>query len=274
MKTTCPKNYTNNSVRQKCESSVGVLKSANKKVLTPVTNTKRNITYGNEYCAVCNNDFFIESWNISASCSEISPSPPPPPQPATTEKLENTTTIRPTTTTTAVPVNASSSSSSSSNSSTSAINVVPPTTSASSFMDESNEIVKRIQFDAKTKSLVSNYNGKSYKCNYKASISPHLKPHLRTCIHALTSKCPEKSDDLQNELCNSHFASVYDEFEHAYKNAYCAACNGVNGTLAGCTTFNLVRIKNKAPDLFSTANKPTGTNLPCKYHAIKEKFCF
>lgn len=46
------------------------LVGSNKKIFIPVTNKNKKITYGNEYCAICNNDYAYVPWNLTAWCSQ------------------------------------------------------------------------------------------------------------------------------------------------------------------------------------------------------------
>ncbi|PSN47109.1 hypothetical protein C0J52_16006 [Blattella germanica] len=67
---TCPPNWVNIKIRQKCEQYLETIK---KEPSTghPITSNATNITYANYYCAMCNNDLHITTmvrWKLKVTC--------------------------------------------------------------------------------------------------------------------------------------------------------------------------------------------------------------
>lgn len=79
----------------KCQKSILPLED-DLSVITPLTNLVSGVTYGNVYCAVCNNAFTADNmrdfftWTLSVRCGELPyepPTPTPPPPPTATPLL-------------------------------------------------------------------------------------------------------------------------------------------------------------------------------------------
>lgn len=70
MKQFCPKNYTNTIIRLKCENNTIGEKTDDVKLMKPVTDTRQNITYANEYCALCNGISDFHSWPLKFTCRQ------------------------------------------------------------------------------------------------------------------------------------------------------------------------------------------------------------
>lgn len=73
LKTTCPETWTDEEVRSKCNLSTSPLRSDDTSLIIPVTNTIKNITYGNKYCALCHGETDLISWLLSPLCGEAPP---------------------------------------------------------------------------------------------------------------------------------------------------------------------------------------------------------
>lgn len=237
MMTSCPSNFTMTSIKWRCESSNEAFRDgsgggANKKILIPVTDVQNGITYGNEYCAVCNGVYDYQFWNISAHCSpaksftadstefplrsivsdlqeKISPPPPPPVSPnqistTTKDEVDN-----------------------------------GGDTHRQNFYSEEllEEVKKRIKYDVNAKAFVSSYDGIHYDCWYSRVKPAHVIPHVRYCVeYASEAGCVFDRDKLTEaeRRCLSYTSIVYDGYGRAYRNADCAAtCNGKFGPEVG-----------------------------------------
>lgn len=247
MKTSCPPDYPNRSVQSKCESSTGPLRSDNRKLFIPVTNIHKNITYGNEYCAICNNDYSYQVWTLTSHCSIVyDPSPPSTEASSvyshnfdsTSERLHNRSDA-------------------------------PTTEFVDHYLLDLEEAKKRIRFDPLNKTFFSEYNGKLYECWYRREIPHALVPHFRDCVPVI-SNCTN-NDELSLELCQSYTSIVFDEYKVAYKNKDCAYCNGVSTNLTGCANPPDTRITGSS--LFTTFDKGSGHKPPCGNAKLKDKFC-
>lgn len=64
----CPPTYSNVEVKSKCYLSTTSVKN-DTKTMTPVTDVQRGITYGNEYCALCNGVTKFRVWDVSFFCT-------------------------------------------------------------------------------------------------------------------------------------------------------------------------------------------------------------
>ncbi len=91
MKVHCLPSWTDENIVSKCLKSVLPLED-DLSVITPLTNMNTGVTYGNVYCAVCNDAFTkdnmqeFHTWNLTSRCGELPysfaptlPTPPPPP---------------------------------------------------------------------------------------------------------------------------------------------------------------------------------------------------
>lgn len=84
MKTRCLPEWTDTLMVTKCQKSILPLED-DLSVITPLTDLVTGVTYGNVYCAVCNNaftaanmaDFF--TWSLSTRCGELPVTPTPAP---------------------------------------------------------------------------------------------------------------------------------------------------------------------------------------------------
>lgn len=244
MKTSCPSNYTNRSVIGKCESSMRPLKSENKKLYIPVTNVHYNVTYGNEYCAICNNDYTYQAWNLIPRCWVVYQ----PPVETSTVRSERSIDV-----VTQIMHN----------------EMISTTTEyVDWYAIDLEEAKKRIQFNAQNKTFFSEYKGKVYECQYSRGIPNDLVPHVRDCVPAI-SNCTSKKDLLK--LCRSYTSLVYDiDSQIAYKNVDCARCNGVSSNLYGCS-HPPTRITGSS--LFTTSDKNSGKPPRCSDVKVREKFC-
>lgn len=241
MKTSCPPNYPNQSVKSKCESSTKTLRNENKKLYIPVTNVHKNITYGNEYCAVCNNEFVYKAWNLTTHCTPVANKD----QTSTTGKAQHSETTE------AIP-------------------------DSGKFVDyyllNMEEAKKRVRFNSTSKTFFSEYNGTKYDCWYSRLKPVELEPHFRDCVSAVWN-CSLRNDTMLMDLCEtSHMSIVYDESSIAYKNKYCAYCNNVTINLRGCYQPP-TRITGSS--IFTTFDKGSGQKPPCNNAnvKIKDKFC-
>lgn len=79
-KDSCPPSFKNTEIRRQCEKSL----DNNMKypiLITPVTNTKSNVTYGNVYCAICNGEVSppkdLEFWDQGLKCTHGNHDLPP-----------------------------------------------------------------------------------------------------------------------------------------------------------------------------------------------------
>ncbi|XP_065211485.1 uncharacterized protein LOC135839402 isoform X2 [Planococcus citri] len=245
MKTTCPPNYPNQSVKSKCESSMKSLQNENKKLYIPVTNVQKNITYGNEYCAVCNNEFVYIAWNLTTHCSPITNNDQIP----STEKTQQFV---------------------------SSTEKMSASTPDSQFIDyhkmNLEEAKKRVRFNSTSKTFFSEYNGTKYDCWYKRLKPAELEPHFRDCVSTI-SNCSLKNSTFVNLCDSSHTSIVYDEFkDEAYRNKYCAYCNNITSNLRGCFDPG-TRITGSS--IFTTFDKGQGQKPPCNNAdaKVKNKFC-
>lgn len=66
-KVDCPPFWQNIDVRRKCEKSA-IYSVDDPLLMTPVTSSKSNITYGNIFCAICNKDIGVTYWGLNLDC--------------------------------------------------------------------------------------------------------------------------------------------------------------------------------------------------------------
>lgn len=66
----CAPDYQNQSVVANCEKGTHPLRENDVDLIVPVTNIEKRVTYVNKYCAECNHDKNVESWNFLAGCGE------------------------------------------------------------------------------------------------------------------------------------------------------------------------------------------------------------
>lgn len=103
MKTRCLPEWTDASMVSKCQKSILPLED-DLSVITPLTNLVTGITYGNVYCAVCNNAFTADNmndfftWTLATRCGELpfdpAPAASPPPQPPPPSLTQLTANVR------------------------------------------------------------------------------------------------------------------------------------------------------------------------------------
>lgn len=71
-KDSCPPSFKNLEIRRQCEKSSDVRDVRYPILVTPVTHTRSNVTYGNIYCAICNGDVSppkeLEFWDQGLKC--------------------------------------------------------------------------------------------------------------------------------------------------------------------------------------------------------------
>ena len=200
MKTKCPEYYTISSVLEKCVKSSQPLVSDDVKLATPVTNPRSKITYGNEYCAQCHNDYEYQSWNFTYYCSEDT-------FVNTLKAVED------------VDVKAT-------------VSPVPER----DYLWEMNEAAKHVKYDPLTRTFRSKFNNRNYICSYYRFVSENMRQHVRTCIPNI-AECSFSADHGLVEKCLSYTGIVYNK-NVVYKNKDCATCNAnqQQNTLSGCKT--------------------------------------
>ena len=202
MKTKCPEHYTIGSVVEKCANSSQPLASDNVKLATPVTNANSRITYGNEYCAQCHNDYDYQSWNFTYYCSEDT-------FVNTMKAVEEVVVVNETAT-------------------------VSPAVPVRDYLWEMNEAAKHVKYDPLTKTFRSAFNNRNYICSYYRFVSESMRQHVRTCVPHI-AECSSTADQSLVEKCLSYTAIVYNK-NVVYKNRDCANCNGRQrkDALSGC----------------------------------------
>lgn len=202
MKTKCAEYFTIANIREKCEKSSQPLAGDDPKLATPVTNLGNRITYGNEYCAQCNNDYDYQSWNFSYYCSED----------AFVNTVKTVEDVNETATAGSLPVR--------------------------DYLWETNEAAKHVKYDPVTKTFRSTFNNRDYSCSYYRYMSENLRQHVRTCIPSI-AECSSAADQSVVEKCLSYTGIVYRK-NVVYKNEDCAVCNGSQrDSLKGCPTVTV-----------------------------------
>ena len=201
MKTKCPEYYSITDIRKKCEISSQPLASDDTKLATPVTNLENRITYGNEFCAQCHNDYNYQSWNFTYYCSEdvfVNPLE------IIEDKDESSANANP------VPVR--------------------------DYLWEMNEATKHVEYDPTTKTFRSTFNNRKYTCSYYRFVSEDIRQQIRMCIPSI-AECSSTADQTLADKCLSYTGIVYHK-NVVYKNEDCAVCNGnqKKNALSGCRT--------------------------------------
>lgn len=195
MISTCPPNYADPKVVSKCAKAFDDLRESNTKLIVPVTNLDTNITYANEYCALCNSDLVYNHWNLTAICSqEFTPL--------------------------SVPTTYDDSADSSS------------TNITRDYYWETTEATKYIEFDSITKTFKSKFNNRRYECTYHTVAPSEFDQHLRACVSNVVSGCPANftaaGDPELDEKCKSYTSVCVSRYQQniLYRNRECALCNG------------------------------------------------
>lgn len=76
MKTKCLSTWNDDNVITKCKKSI-LPAEDDLSIITPLTNINTGITYGNVYCAICNDVYTIDTmneffaWNLTTKCGEL-----------------------------------------------------------------------------------------------------------------------------------------------------------------------------------------------------------
>lgn len=70
MRQSCSSDYQNTTVKSLCENHHIGEHSDNVKVMKPVTDLSSNITYANQYCAICTGVTKFQSWSIKFTCKK------------------------------------------------------------------------------------------------------------------------------------------------------------------------------------------------------------
>ncbi|XP_065212340.1 uncharacterized protein LOC135839978 [Planococcus citri] len=262
MITTCPKNYNNITIRNKCEKSTLPLDTDNVKLIIPVTNVNTRITYGNEYCAQCHGVRNYRYWNETRVCS-----------------VKHDESIRTDDFRQNYPVANLDNDTSSLNSRTQYYrleNFTDLTENGTSLPQsddlyaESLEATKFMKFNSTSKTFYSLYNNRNFACSVARAIPDDLNSSVRKC-KKFVSECSIASNKTLTEKCRSYTSIVFDGFT-SYRNKECAACNNVTQELPGC--FSPPPAFGAASNLFSTSNKATSGDInPCKNPSLKDKFC-
>lgn len=295
--TSCPAGYTNQAVVSKCLASLKPLEGPDNSVIRPATNINKRITYGNVYCAVCNNDFDITLWNLSARCGEppagyldsstpISTTSKPvetstqvlsSPKPSNPPKVEISTTsekprITATTRKSFFPFSlggrptSKPTSNSNSNSFLRLKRQQPAGIDFNKYRKDINQILENVHYDSAVQRFVSQYNGKSFVCEFSSQMPKDFESNLRICVPGMVSSCPPYADRETARKCSSNTAIVYEKIlKTPYKNKYCARCNNVKESdLTGCPQAQ----RQSGSDIFNTAN--AGATPPCNNPEIKD----
>lgn len=303
MLTSCPAGYTNQAVLSKCLSSVNPLNGPDNSVIRPATNTKTHITYGNIYCALCNNDIDVTIWNLSARCGEAPPGFLDPPTSISTPEnkieisteavskiskpqIEISTEKNKITSTTAASktskpllslslgANPSLEISVGGKNFKSKLNTDNlfnrpkrqlPGIDYNKYIKDLDNILENVRYDGNSQRFVSQYNGKSFICEFASRKPQNFDTNVRVCIPNMVSSCPPNTDQQTVQKCLSNTAIVYEKIsKQAYKNKHCAVCNNISEVnLTGCPQAERI----SGTELFSTSDK--GATPPCSDPAIK-----
>lgn len=288
MLTTCPTGYPNQAVASKCSASLQPLEGPDNSVIRPATNLKRRITYGNAYCALCNNDIEdVTLWNLSAKCGEA-PAGYFDSQNRISQTSENNHEF-------SHPVKNSKPSFQIPSfgfnpgfqvQSPFGNNLKPNNFNPGSFLrrqkrqqfnvdynkyrKELDNILENVRYDSNTNRYVSQYNGKYFVCEFASRQPEDFDIYVRYCVPNMVSSCPQYYTDEETiRKCSSETAIVYEKAsKQSYKNKYCAICNNIPEiSLTGCPLAERVA----GSSLFSTSDK--GASPPCDTPELKKKFC-
>lgn len=308
MITTCPPEYTNQEVISKCLASTKPLEDDDNSVIRPVTNLKRRVTYGNAYCAQCNNDLDdIALWNATAKCGEA---PSGYLNSVNTENnLPRNSYYTPEENELTTPTRSIYSSSPSGNKNSGVppkgINIrvpFPVDTNAETLYNvpikipsigsfnlqltrqkrdsvnidfgknakDLDRILQNVRYDPYAKKFVSRFEGKDFICEFSSQMPKHFDLYVRKCVPNLISSCPPSASQEIVDKCQASTAIVYQKSsKKAFKNRDCAKCNGASEiSLTGCPS-EFQRVA--ASSLFSTTDK--GSSPPCNTPELKAKFC-
>lgn len=286
MITSCPRSYSDNATRSKCEKSTLPLDEDDVTLIIPVTNVDTRVTYGNKYCARCHGagqdpetEKNYRLWNETRYCSVKQTESIRPPGPDDFQQHYPVANLD----------NDTSSSSGSldgklpqfyrlENSSTDLTEnddpwLLPHATSTSNDLaDESVRATKYIKFNSTSKTFYSIYNNKNFVCSVGRDIPKDLESNVRRCVRFSTMECADVSNKTLTDKCQSYTSVVYDNYG-SYRNKDCAACNNVTKNLPGCFSQSKASTQAAASNLFSTNDKVTSGLDPCKDSALKNKFC-
>ncbi|XP_065217527.1 uncharacterized protein LOC135843521 [Planococcus citri] len=282
--TSCPPEYQNQAVVAKCLASPPPLDGPDNSIIRPVTNPKTRITYGNAYCALCNNDLNdVMLWNLSARCGEAPAgyfdsqnrifetsennnevyAPPryakPYSRPSFLFGLNQGNPIRFLSPTLKPPYNINYN-----RRKREQINI-----DFNRNRKDLDNILENVRYDSNSRRFVSQYNGKNFICEFASVLPKELELYVRKCVTDMVSTCPPYSDPEIAKKCLEETSITYEKASKtAYKNKYCAKCNDVPEiSLTGCPQGE----RQAASSLFSTSDK--GSAPPCDTPELKKKFC-
>ncbi len=241
---TCPQHYVDHNIKIRCEKSLHPIDEDDTKLIQPVTNIHRNVTYANEYCAACNGDYDYQLWNLTSYCSQDF-------TPVNADELDSSK-------------NGTEGSAAASNNVT------------RDYFWETSEATKYITFDPVTKTFRSTFNGRSYTCSFWRTPPLELLPHLRICIPN-TAECSDKSDPSLVERCHSYTYVGYHNLQ-PFRNKECAMCNKKSKNFVFCSgsLVDITKVQyTPGSDLFDTSKKTINSEKvdPCSDPKLKEKFC-
>lgn len=201
MKTSCPPstNYTT-VIRENCESPNETLLRVDVLLSTPVTNTKKRVTYRNLFCALCHDEDDFEFWNIGFT-SELF-----------TNKGNN---VIESSTSTSINISSSLFS------------------THDNVFDESRvqKILENLTINDTDDAFwfwTSSFDHLSYKCWMNATLPKPLTEYVRFCELNVEHSCiADRSHSTAK--CIGSFSYVY--FKNSvHKSPSCVACNSTNNT--------------------------------------------
>lgn len=164
------------------------------RVITPVTDLERNVTYANVYCAMCDGRDprlpGLRPWNVTFRCE----------------------------------VNATGRWGSEAGAGADA-------DGRNRDDAEVSAVAHNLRWDESLREYRADYGGRAYKCQPLRQPAADSSAGLRRCA-AVVSGCPATADAQLAANCESFALFVHDE-PLSYRNVFCAQCNNVTAPLSG-----------------------------------------
>lgn len=235
LKASCAAEYTDHEIVSRCADGVKRA-SSDVRIITPVTDVERNVSYANVYCAMCDHRdprlASLRPWNVTFRCE----------------------------------VNATTNSASADG----GVGV------GAGDQLEASAVARNLNWDDALNEYRAHYRGRAYRCEPLRQPPAGIGAGLRRCVAVVAAcpAAAAAADSQLAANCDSFSLFVHDDVL-SYRNTFCAQCNNVTRLLNGCKSQIEDRFSTPQR-IFSGANKANGNAAcsdPNVNPDLKKKFC-
>lgn len=214
----CPYSWNDTKITELCVAKNQVTLSYDFLVAIPVTSTQNGITYGNVFCAICNEETKYTFWNVALTYERVAALNVTAYQYNTSTNANSSDISQ----NAARPGNSNSDSDGDSDDGFVSLDGTEATENA-------RDIIANLAYNETGEMLwSSNVNGSFYRCRLREKLPSDLTQVVRYCVANAVQTCPDGGS------CGTNTSYIYTDDEKIYKNAYCAACNRYTGEYKGC----------------------------------------